>query len=404
MKKLLLGNLTSLLLIKGVDFFIPIFIFPLLINRLGIEKFGIISFAFAFAIYFSGVVQYGNNLTIVRAVAKHKENVKKINFCVSNTLVAISCSSIISILITLCLIQLPIFKEDGEVLFFGVLYVIFESYIPTWLFQGYQKMVPLGIVGVLSKLGLMLYLIFFLSPDDSPTVVMYAFMLTSLVTAISLLGYARFKKLITRFTPSYDGIYKFYKTGFHAFVTQFSPTLYSSSVVVLLGITANPAVVGVFVAAQKFVNISISFLLIVFNVIYPFLINKRYLEIKFSFLFAFASLCLVFITILFGHFFLGYVLDEKAEEISLLMTLLSPMILFFGLRISLGQLHFFLDSNEKAYSKILVLSSLVGLFLSLFIIPAFVELGAVFIMVLVNILIVLMVLYKRFFRTDKVIF
>ena len=63
-------NFGYLVLTKGIDFILPLVLWPFLIKALGIETFGILSFVLAVSLYFGAFMQYGFNITAVRDVAR----------------------------------------------------------------------------------------------------------------------------------------------------------------------------------------------------------------------------------------------------------------------------------------------------------------------------------------------
>ena len=82
----IIKNFSYLAMTKGVDFIVPILLLPYLVNALGIEQFGLLSFALAIGIYFSSMMQYGYNISAVRAISRVRENEKSLSIAFSETI------------------------------------------------------------------------------------------------------------------------------------------------------------------------------------------------------------------------------------------------------------------------------------------------------------------------------
>ena len=75
--KRLLGNFFSLSVLQIFSYVLPLLTLPYLVRILGVETFGLISFATAFIIFFNILVDYGFNLSATREKSVHWENKKK---------------------------------------------------------------------------------------------------------------------------------------------------------------------------------------------------------------------------------------------------------------------------------------------------------------------------------------
>lgn len=394
-------NTLSLLSIKGVDFLVPLIVFPILINKLGFSEFGFISLGFAFSMYFIAIFQYGNNLVAVKYIASEINKAKHSSYVIN-----VLCSQIILFFVSFILVYLSTLNEAlheyNKLFLLSVSYALAEALIPTWLYQGKEKMKALGGVGVISKFCLLTYLSFLMPESSSYIEVFLAFIISSLFSALLLLCYG-YKSAWYNFTlPSLSGIYNYYKNGGQAFVVQFTPALYTSSIILVLGFYTTNEIVGIFSAAQKFVNISLSFLLIIFNVAYPYLIKNRDKENFFSHRYIVLSALLCLGSVLVLPYLTKLIINEGVKEINSNIAFLAPMILFFGIRIAYGQLHCYLNRKEKQYSYIVTIGSLTGLFCSVFIIKEYGSNGAIILMNLVNFIMASLVIFYKFQRKEDI--
>ena len=73
-RQVLIKNFTSLGLVQVTNYLLPLLVVPFLIRKIGIELFGLVSFAQAMVAYYNVVVDYGFNLTITQKIALQKNN------------------------------------------------------------------------------------------------------------------------------------------------------------------------------------------------------------------------------------------------------------------------------------------------------------------------------------------
>ena len=104
--KRVLTNFLSLSVLQGTNLLLPLITFPYLVRVLGIEKFGLISFALATVAYFEIITDYGFDLSATRQISINRNNKEKI---VSVYSAVLSIKAILS-LVSLVLLTILVFS------------------------------------------------------------------------------------------------------------------------------------------------------------------------------------------------------------------------------------------------------------------------------------------------------
>ena len=73
-KKRLFSNFASLSVMQTLSFILPLLTMPYLVRILGLEKYGLVIFGQAFAVFFNILVDFGFNLSATREVSIYRED------------------------------------------------------------------------------------------------------------------------------------------------------------------------------------------------------------------------------------------------------------------------------------------------------------------------------------------
>ncbi|CUS87083.1 Polysaccharide biosynthesis protein [Candidatus Kryptonium thompsonii] len=84
--KILLKNIFSLSILQFANYVLPLITIPYVVRVIGPDKFGLISFAQAFATYFLLVVNYGFDLSATREISSNRDNKNTLVRIYSNVL------------------------------------------------------------------------------------------------------------------------------------------------------------------------------------------------------------------------------------------------------------------------------------------------------------------------------
>ncbi|CUS87880.1 flippase [Candidatus Kryptonium thompsonii] len=252
--KILLKNIFSLSILQFANYVLPLITIPYVVRVIGPDKFGLISFAQAFATYFLLVVNYGFDLSATREISSNRDN--------KNTLVRIYSNVLFTkaFLFTLCtliftslIFLIPKFREN--ILVFIVSYLIVAGYVlfPTWLFQGLEKLYITSIFNFIVKLLFTIGIFIFVRNKNDFYLVPLLMSLGQIFAGTLALMYS-LKLLDWKINmPRLEDIFRELKNGFSVFISLVFINFYTISNTFILGFFAPHENVGYFASGSKLV-------------------------------------------------------------------------------------------------------------------------------------------------------
>lgn len=241
--------------LQGLNYFIPLAVLPYLVRVLGVERYGLIAFAQAFAQGFIFLTDYGFNLSATRQIAclRHDhDHVSRIFWSVM--MIKLALMLVGAVVLAGLLATVPRFRMDAIVYVIAYAATVGSVLFPVWLFQGMEQMRYISVVTGSAKLlaaGLLFVMIH--RPAD------YVLALTIQSGGLLVAGVAGFWAALARFQiffrlPLREEVVQMLRDGWHLFVSNAAGTLYATSNVFLVGLVAGNVQAGYFSAAEKTVR------------------------------------------------------------------------------------------------------------------------------------------------------
>ena len=271
-KSKIFSNFFALSIVQGANFLIPLVIMPYVISRIGIDWFGIISVAQVTMIYLSTIADYGFNLTATREVAlyRNEQNTEKISqifFTVLCTKIIITALLFLVLLVLVNII--PFFKTNSLVYIAGFAYVMGQSLLVSWFFQGIEKMKFVTYSVLLARIVFVVSVFLFIKGPGDSFLFLFFFGLGSILAGFySIYKAVKIFKLSFLF-PRWRDILSQLKDGWQIMISSLSANIYLFANVFILRIFAGDLIVGYYSIAEK-IFLAIRQVLSVFSqAIYP---------------------------------------------------------------------------------------------------------------------------------------
>jgi len=266
---------------------------------------------------------------------------------------------------------------------FSFILVLGNILFPTWLFQGMEKMRYITIINVITKIIFIIPVFLFIKDQSSYVLVPLINSLSFLVAGIFGFYFAVKTFKIKLFFPTVDKIIYQLKDGWHVFISTLAISLYTTSNIFILGIFTNNMVVGYYSAAEKIIKAVQGLIEPISQTVYP-RISKLFLESREKAISFLKKLILIIgpciLLLSLGLFLLTdkialLILGPEFINSILIIKILAfvPFIVFLSNVFGIQTLLTF--NFKKEFSRILVITSIMSIFLSIILVNLYQEVG-----------------------------
>jgi len=371
--KIVFKNLIALSAIQGTNFLLPLITLPYVIVTIGEVHFGLVTFAQSIFSYFLYLVDYGFNVTTTRIISIAKGDREIINKVVGEVLALKFFLLLLSVvLVVLTVVFVPKIKEQAILYYWGVALVFGQAIMPTWFYQGIEKMQFLTYTNVAGKVIFTIFIFVVIKEKQDYIYVLPLYAMGNVFSG--LLGlYFMFEKFNVSFHfPNRSALLSQLKDNFYVFVSNFSINIYMNSNIIILGfVTNNDVLVGYYSVADRFINAIKQILVIFFQATYPTackIAKEGHKELlKFFKNLAYPFSIFVFITsviiCIYADEIVMLMTKSVTLEISNLIKILSLSLFIVSLNIPVYQT-LLAYNYQKSYTLIFVLGSLLNIILN----------------------------------------
>jgi len=370
----LVANSFYLYLAHFSDYLLALIILPFIARVLGPEELGYVGLAQTFGIFILLIMEFGFPLMATREVAREKNNPENIKILIGQ-IFSFKLFLIPGILIlsAIVILMVPVFHENPHYVFIVVIGSIFQGMVPTWYFQGIEKLSIVAFSKTISRLlGFSLIFLFVRSNQDG-WIVLLAYMISSICICLYLFKYM--VNIIGSFhLAGRSSIKAIWQKSKNSFFITILPVIYNNLSIIVMSIIVSPLQLGYYYGASRIHRAFNTLYGPMGQAFYPRLasmdsgnsekakqMTKIFLWIMTTTGFLFFSMIYFFtepiISLLLGEKFLFAATTLKIFAIGLPLTAISHV---------LGRQWLMIRRNDNQYAKILLISSIIGV-ISIFI-------------------------------------
>jgi len=363
-------SISYLGIIQIANFALPLVAIPYIIRVVGLDKYGLISLSQAIALYLNILVEYGFNYSATKEISVNRNNKDEINkIFTSVILIKLLFFFIILVLYSAIIFIIPKLREDYILYIIGYLIVFGLAIFPIWLFQGLEKLKHITIANTIGKLLMVMSIFIFIKTSSDYVKVIYIYAIGYILTGVLSLIFT-FKYEITFVKVSFYDIKKQLFQGYNIFISSIGISLYRNVNIIIVSYFSSNELIGIYSLSEKLVKTVQSLVNPITQAIFPsaskkidsigITMGKEYVSnivgnFKWILLFLFSVLLIS--SPLLSIIFLG----EYNKLFFIILSIISPVIIFGGLNYVYGVIGLINFGKEKKFSKAIYLGALINI-------------------------------------------
>lgn len=365
-------NFGYLSVLNALNIVLPLVSIPYLTNTIGASYYGVYIYVLVLVQSINVITQYGFQFSATKKISQNRDDKAFLERYSSTVLGARFIIATICIAIVFVLSQWLLDTNDRLWMFVTALGMVYgDVFIPTWLFQGMERMKFVTIVNAVSKiLFTLLIFVVIVSPDDYR----YILLLNSvgfIVSAILSMVLVKVQFRLSLRLPNIKDVWKELRESFTLCLSMIGIDLYRNVNVIVLKFFVSDAAVGVYSIAEKVIKATQSFITPISQALFPHVSLKIKTEgVRSSMrLLRRASLLLVCLTVvasagiyLCGDFLVSLT-GKDFGEIKPLMNMMYPVLIFGCLNFLLGFVGLVNIGQQKFFFYAVFLSGTISLLL-----------------------------------------
>lgn len=373
----------SILTVAGYIF--PILVFPYVSRVLGVNNIGICNFVDGIINYYILFATLGVSSVGIREIAKYDYDTEKMS-TIFSTLLFISAIStiIVSLVLIITIYTIPQFYPYKEMLWIGLIKLIFNLFLIEWFFQGIQNFKYITIRAIAIR-GLYVLAVFTFVKESSDYKTYY--LLTSLTIVLNSIFNILYSKKFVRFSFKKVQIRKYLKSFFVFGFSKILISFYTSFNIIFLGFISNDVQVGYYTTSTKIYTIIIGLFTALTAVIIPrmssLIAKQKYKEVnlltnKTTDILLIFSLPIIIFSELYATEIINIIAGPGYEGAIIPFQIVMPLVLIIGLeQIYNQQLLMCLNDNKGIFFTTLI-GAIFGLSLNLILVKHFLSIGSAF--------------------------
>lgn len=325
LKHRLVENFISLGVIQGINYLLPLLTIPFLFNQLGVERYGLVNFAFAFIQYFLVLTDFGFGLSGTRYIAEHRDDLNAINDFLNSANIARALLTIVSFLaVVVCVLTIPALQPHKWFTFLFLGQVIGNVLNPVWFFQGMEKMKFNTILHITTRLVSILPLFVIVRAPEDYIYIPIFYSLGAIIAGIMSLIFIRHSFGMKFYFTSIHEIWQTIYDSSKFFLSRLSVSLFTNTNSFVLGLVCGNSAVGYYSLAEKIYVALNSVYGPINGAIFPYMTKERNLTLFkkiLSYGIAFNATMLIIFYLIFPYLS-PFIFDNFATESFTVMCIL----------------------------------------------------------------------------------
>lgn len=338
-------NFTYLSILNGLNIVLPLLVIPYLTNVIGVAHYGVYAYILVLVQSINVVTQYGFQFSATKKISQNRDDHSFLEQYCSNILCARFLVATLCIALVLALSHWALDTSDRFFMFLTAIGMIYgDVFIPTWLFQGLERMKYMTIVNASSKiLFTILIFVVVVRPEDYEYIMLLnslGFLLAAILSMV--LVRKQFKIRLPK--PRMKEVFSELRESLSLCFSMIGIDLYRNMNVVVLNFFVSDAAMGVYALAERVIKAAQSFITPVSQALFPHMslkikqegVGKSMVLLRRAAIFLFILTIVVALGIFFCGDFLVSLVGKDFSEIKPLMNWMYPVLIFGCMNFLLG--------------------------------------------------------------------
>ena len=338
-------NFTYLSILNGLNIVLPLLVIPYLTNVIGVAHYGVYAYILVLVQNINVVTQYGFQFSATKKISQNRDDHSFLEQYCSNILCARFLVATLCIALVLALSHWALDTNDRFFMFLTAIGMIYgDVFIPTWLFQGLERMKYMTIVNASSKiLFTILIFVVVVRPEDYEYILLLnslGFLLAAILSMV--LVRKQFKIRLPK--PRMKEVFSELRESLSLCFSMIGIDLYRNMNVVVLNFFVSDAAMGVYALAERVIKAAQSFITPVSQALFPHMslkikqegVGKSMALLRRAAIFLFILTVVVALVIFFCGDFLVSLVGKDFSEIKPLMNWMYPVLIFGCMNFLLG--------------------------------------------------------------------
>jgi PST family polysaccharide transporter len=235
---------------------LPLITLPWLARVLGPAELGVVVFVQSFSFLLGMLIEFGFQLSATRRIAGERDDRRAMGATVAGVLGAkLALMGIAVAVSVVVLLAVPAFRDDPQLLAFGLAMALLQGLLPLWFFTGLEQLRLTAGIDVTIRLLTAVAIIALVREEGQGMRVLWIWTIGAAISVLILnaLMYRRVPFL----RPTADLRRVAFKEGWALFVATAAVSLYTSGTVFMLGLVVSSAQLALFSAAERVVRAAI---------------------------------------------------------------------------------------------------------------------------------------------------
>ncbi|MBE0390225.1 putative O-antigen transporter [Flavobacterium sp. PL0002] len=349
-----------------------IIIYPFIIRKLGAENYGTYVFSLSIVTYFIVFISFGFDLPSLNKISKDSENFelksKTISDVFTSKLYLFFASSILFFLLLFFVRSL---EKYSVILFVVYFQTILSVLVPTWYFQGVQKMKIVTYFQIVFKVLSLPFIFFFVSSSDDLDLFSIIMTVSTLFSGISIFGYLLFVEKLNIRLVSFLNVKTTISEALPFFWSSSTSIIRQQSTNIIIGIFIGMNGVAYFDLASKLILLPQSLAMSINGALFPKVVSSEKVDrslvkkiINYEIYFGLFVILMIALFAKYAILFLGGPGMMPAYNLTLMLSITILTWLVVGCYINFifvpQNKYYFITYNQLVAFFVYILVSIIG--------------------------------------------